>query len=215
MANSQFIFWGSGQVIIGPISIQGNVNPSADNTYDLGTSLQWRTAYLGTSAQLATGATVQWSTDLTLKRIAAGQLGLQKDSTHGVTLDVATDTFAKFLNRDGTTDGVTLSANIGKFSTGMTVNAGSFMNFNGHGLMRSPSDGVFSLSNDAENKGFRIDGNTTSGVAAFLALAGADTATVKANKAQITGLGAFASGDKYVIVDASGNFHVSALGPAS
>jgi len=32
---------------------------------------------------------------------------------------------------------------------------------------------------------------------------------------RIAGLGAFVSGDKYVVVDASGNLHVSALGPAS
>lgn len=32
---------------------------------------------------------------------------------------------------------------------------------------------------------------------------------------KVSSLGAFAAGDKYVIADASGNFHVSALGPAS
>ena len=32
---------------------------------------------------------------------------------------------------------------------------------------------------------------------------------------KVGSLGAFASGDKYVIADASGNFHLSALGPAS
>lgn len=38
---------------------------------------------------------------------------------------------------------------------------------------------------------------------------------VSAGGAQIVGMGAFVSGDKYVIVDASGNLHISALGPAS
>lgn len=39
--------------------------------------------------------------------------------------------------------------------------------------------------------------------------------TVSAGGATIVGLGTFAAGDKYVIADASGHLHLSALGPAS
>lgn len=38
---------------------------------------------------------------------------------------------------------------------------------------------------------------------------------ISGTTAKFTSLGAFAASDKYVIVDASGNFHISALGPAS
>ncbi len=96
----------------------------------------------------------------------------------------------------------------------VTVPTTNGMSFGANGDFRGAGDGIFQWRAGGGN-GFRIDAKTTSGVMAVLSVAGADTATVKANKLQITGLPAFVASDKYVVVDSSGNFHVSALGPAS
>lgn len=60
---------------------------------------------------------------------------------------------------------------------------------------------------------------TLSAVGLFTAAGGLVATTggllVSAGGAKVVGLGAFASGDKYVIAAADGTFHISGLGPAS
>lgn len=48
-----------------------------------------------------------------------------------------------------------------------------------------------------------------------LAVIGTTLTTLQVQKLKVPGLGAFVTGDKYVVADASGNLHLSALGPAS
>ena len=49
----------------------------------------------------------------------------------------------------------------------------------------------------------------------FFAMDGTSAATVQSASYKMTTATAFAAGDKYVVIDASGNLHVSALGPVS
>lgn len=80
----------------------GHFGAVTDNVNDIGASgaNRPRTLYAGTSVVtplIGTGGTLNY-------------IGIQKDSTHGVTLDVATANTAWFKNIDGTTDGATVKA---------------------------------------------------------------------------------------------------------
>lgn len=264
MANSQFIVWGTGQIIVGPLTIQGNVIPSVDNTYDLGTSsLRWRTGYvdtsliqggalgLGTTATdgvvlqnttaSTVGTTVQISPRVHFTGTAYNSVSTLSESQDW-TLNVLPQTFAgttwsalKVNSSQAGSAYVTASqflplsyngtvgfsaAAYSQINESVVLGNGGFYYFNnGRAGMTAIASGQIKMGNI--NGGYTI---TTGGVIdlatntffKFLALDGTtDSATIQANKAKITGLGAFATGDKYVIADASGNLHISALGPAS
>lgn len=65
----------------------------------------------------AFGGNVVANPDLFLKRIATGQCGLQTDSTHGVALDVQTDSTLKLFARDGSS-AATMQANLFNVAAG-------------------------------------------------------------------------------------------------
>jgi hypothetical protein len=109
---------------------------------------------------------------------------------------------------------ITLAAGGQVASTSFTSYATGSVQWVGRALFKSPADAVISLGANAGTTGIRADASVD-GTLSIQSFAGADTATVKANKLQITGLPAFVALDKYVTVDSSGNFHISALGPAS
>lgn len=128
--------------------------------------------------------------------------------TAGVALDFLSDGVLKVFQRDGTTNTATVQV--------YNVLVGHLVyGTGGPRLQFDAGDGVLGMFNNVESKGVQFSVAVTDGTLQILSKTGADTATAKVNKLQITGLGAFAAGDKYVIADATGNFHVSALGPAS
>ena len=128
------------------------------------------------------------------------------------------------LTTTGTINGQTISAAAAftgtlTAATSMSVTAGA-VNLGGTGanvvrgtgaggsIVIRPNTGGFFVNNDANTVNNLI--LTDAGVMTIAA-----GLIVAAGGARIGGLGAFAASDKYVVVDASGNLHKSALGPAS
>lgn len=135
--------------------------------------------------------------DVQLKRIAAGQLGIQKDSTHGVTLDVSTDSTLKVFARDGSTPATVyigpLFGYVGAtiYSEAGITGGDGYMQLQGGNPRLYLSD---LLLRRASATALRIGTTTgvefnagTDGVAWIKSFAGADTATIKANIANATG----------------------------
>lgn len=78
----------------------------------------------------------------------------------------------------------------GGITTGNAIglaNGGDSIFWASRGFMHRPADGVQRFSNAAQSTGFRIDFSASDGLAAFQALAGDDTATVKSNVVNATG----------------------------
>ena len=94
------------------------------------------------------------------------------------------------------------------------INAGAFLvlgiDTSVGGLLFVGSPAYSSSVGTGNNTAFCIATNNTVRVT----ISGAGGVTLSSTL-QVGSLGAFASGDKYVIADASGNFHLSALGPPS
>ncbi len=85
--------------------------------------------------------------------------------------------------------------------------------------MRDTGSEDFSLFNYGTSSSVLVANYTTNAVtlSGALAITGALTGVTNATMqtAKVTALPAFAAGDKYVTVDAAGNFHISTLGPGA
>lgn len=98
-----------------------------------------------TSLTVASAGTLGWA-DVIQTRAAAGVLGLNQDSTHGVRLDVTTDGTAQFLTRAGA-DTATVRSHIGHFGalpTGATAGGGARLVLG----LSGESGGVFLLTDN-------------------------------------------------------------------
>lgn len=95
------------------LNLGGNINPAADNTYDIGTSsYRWKTGYLGTSLIVGTSTTLSPSS---LVFQGAGTV------TGTTTLDL-NSTGSNAITLDSTTTG---AVNIGTGSSSKTINVGT------------------------------------------------------------------------------------------
>ncbi len=130
---------------------------------------------LSTDVQLTSSGLYKWgsgtynsSVDLYLGRQAAGVLALNNDSTHGVTLNVATDSTLKIFARDGSSAATiniqsTIIGNTVTAGLSLIANNGGSFGFGSRGIVRAPSDGVWTLLNNAETDFNRLQfGGTTS-----------------------------------------------------
>lgn len=142
---------------------------------------------------------------VTLGAVSFGQLNVTGTSILGITQITSAGVGQNLLVGDGTAAGdvfETIRAKSGnaaylKFVTGASTNEWA--------VGRGVSDGSnnFQVYDFVGTPGARLTITTSTGAAAF------------SGTLQIGSIGAFAAGDKYLIVDASGNVHKSATGPAS
>ncbi len=166
----------------------------------------------GTNYAIFTGAGLISLGDLTtITSTTANQLTVAYDGTHKATLSVSN---AGLLTVNATsTVTITPATTItGALTLSSTLTVAGIIS-NATGLASG-----FSLGADASVRrlSYGSDGaNTFSFLTAGNGYAGLFIADLHSTTILASALGSFASGDKYVIVDSSGNFHKSALGPAS
>lgn len=166
--------------------------PVADNAYDIGiaSTNRVRTGYFGTSV------------------VVGGNVGL---TTTVLSLPDSASAALPSIRNSTANDGTGILFGSGRLGFGISGTEYARVNGSGIGLGTNSLFFASSISSAADT----IVNRSSAGVLQVLGASSADTATLKANKLQITGLPAFVASDKYVVVDSSGNFHVSALGPAS
>lgn len=99
----------------------------------------------------------------------------------------------------------------------ITVTAGTAVGYSAHATAAGTAIGTLTQATAAGAIAIGYDsaGTAATSGTADLAVIGTTRTTLQVQKLTVPGLGAFATGDKYVIVDSSGHFHISALGPAS
>ena len=139
----------------------------------------------------AAGFRLGSANDVVMTRLAAGQLSLQKDSTHGVVLDVATDAYLALYQRDGAT-WATLRSNGSYFGQNTTIGGQLGLASGGNIIMSSrwqltgSVDGVMQLTDSGASNGVGLN-VTTDGTLWVKTRANADTAILKANTFTSTG----------------------------
>ena len=180
----------------------GHFITGADNTYDIGASgaTRPRNIYAGTTISASTnfvtssGGSYNWSGSSYIYAPANGKIAIvNAASTSGVTLDAATDSTLKVFARDGSS-AATVQASILKTTSTVNLNDTSYIS--------SPASDQMQLANHNGNQGVVIL-LSTNGTADFRAIGAGDTAIVKSNGAQFTGL-ASVSGVNYVCSSTTG-----------
>jgi hypothetical protein len=139
--------------------------------------------------------------DITLLRQAAGVLGLQNDSTHGVTFNVATDSVFKLFGRDGTTPAIIQSSHL-------QLQGQAYVGFNDQFYMRKNGTNQLELLTNAFASSSVIDISTV-GTFKVLNTAAADTATLAVKNITSSGTITFAglassTGVRYVCANTTG-----------
>lgn len=138
--------------------------------------------------QLSLGSAIG-STDLLLKRIAAGQFGIQRDSTHGITADVTNDAQFRVFGRDGTTAGSVLAGTmqlVESASAGLAF--ASSLGGSNHTKVASTAEALFRVTNSA-NAGVLINAGTAAPTVTSCGT-GSVTSTSNNTAGEITATGA-------------------------
>lgn len=167
----------------------------------------------------ATGNEVAFTLDYTVNKAAGNDTGLLINmidtASPGTSLpfDIQVNGSSKFkMDNAGV---VTL---VGNFLGSGSIRAGSgstdSIYWTNSTTLRTAGNGVLAISNAGPTAGVALDVATDSTLKVRNRANSADAA-LTAGAATFSALGAFAAGDKYVVADASGNLHLSALGPVS
>lgn len=189
---------------------------SASNRIDFTFGGAERMAANATNLWLGSGMSFGWTSnassgagtiDIYASRLAAGQLGLNLDSTHGVVLDVNTDGRMQVLSRAGGAAEVRAS----------TVSPTTVLSFVNAWEALGPATGQMRLTNWAGTTAIRLD-FATDGQLHVKSGGDADTATVRASKfllpnaAYLYGLNSASAERKLIGIDGSNVIQIGADG---